>query len=138
MFGKLDHVGHVVNNFEIALDLYVKKLGLEPLRIMANADAPFRSKVAFFPFAEIELELIQPSNLAGDPAARCLKERGEGIFHISFRVDDIDVEIQKWRQKGFTVTEYPVPEDNTRVAFLSPEEMKGLWIEFIAHKTKRD
>ena len=134
MFGKLDHIGHVVNNFDEALDFYAKELGLKPERMMIGADAPFGSKTAFFPFAGIELELIQPGKVVSNPAARCLQERGEGVFHLSFRVVDMDAAMKKWQQRGFTVTEYPVPEENTRIAFLSPDEMKGLWIEFIEHK----
>ncbi len=131
MNGKIDHVGHVVNDFEDAMDLYQNKFGLTPRRVMDGKNTRFGSRAAFFPFADIEIELIQPGGLGGDPAARCLKERGEGVFHISFSVEDIDAEINDWRKKGFTVTEYSQPGDKVRIAFLAPEEIKGLWVEFI-------
>jgi 4-hydroxyphenylpyruvate dioxygenase-like putative hemolysin len=131
LLGKLDHIGHVVKNFDEAMYLYTKKFGLKPRRIIDGKGSGFGSRAAFFPFAGIELELIQPGGKGEDPAARCLKERGEGVCHISLRVDDIDAEMKEWQKKGFTVTEFSKPENRTRIAFLEPEETKGLWIELI-------
>ncbi len=131
MFDKLDHIGHVVNNFDEAMDLYTKKFGLSPKCIMEFSE--FGSKMAFFPFGGIEIEIIKPGGKGMDPAARCLKERGEGVFHLSFRVDDYDSEVKKWKDKGFTVGEYThkTAEQIVKIAFLEPAEVNGLWIEFI-------
>jgi methylmalonyl-CoA/ethylmalonyl-CoA epimerase len=131
LFGKLDHIGHVVNNFNEALEMYRNKFGLTPNRIIEFPE--FGSRMAFFPFGDIEIELIQPGGRRGDPAAICLKERGEGLFHLSFRIDDYDAEVKKWREKGFRVEEYSHSNagHNVRLAFLTPEETRGLWIEFI-------
>lgn len=129
--GRLDHVGHVVRDFDKALDLYRNKFGLTPKTIM---DFPeFGSRMAFFSFAGSEIEVIQPGAEGVDPAGKCLKERGEGIFHFSIRVDDYDGEVKKWKDRGFTVTEYThnTPGHIARLAFLNPEEIMGLWIEFI-------
>jgi catechol 2,3-dioxygenase-like lactoylglutathione lyase family enzyme len=128
---KLDHVGHVVENLEEARKLYEDKLGLVPKLVMTHPQ--FDSKMAFYPFANIELELIQPSTMPEDYARRCLKERGEGIFHLSFTPDDYDAEVKTWREKGFTVEEIVAEEvrGKVRLAFLRPEETHGLWIEFV-------
>ena len=133
MSGKLDHVGHVVKNLDEAMDLYQNKLGLIPSdRGIVRFDE-FGSRMAFFPFAGIEIELIQPGGRRADPAARCLKERGEGLSHLPIRVDDYDKEVKTWREKGFTVEEYThsSPGRTVRLAFLAPKETHGLWIEFI-------
>jgi catechol 2,3-dioxygenase-like lactoylglutathione lyase family enzyme len=138
MSAKLDHVGHVVYNFDEGMDLYKNKFGLTPNNIMEFSE--FGSKMAFFPFGGIELELIQPGGKGKDPAARCLKARGEGLFHLSLLVDDYDKEIKKWRDKGFTIEEYShsTPNQKVKVAFLSPEETKGLWIEFLHTETIKE
>jgi methylmalonyl-CoA/ethylmalonyl-CoA epimerase len=128
---KLDHVGHVVEDLEEARKFYEKKLGLVPKLVMKHPQ--FESKMVFYPFANMELELIQPSNRPEDYARRCLKERGEGIFHLSFVPDDYDAEVKAWREKGFTVEEIVAeePRGPVRLAFLKPEETHGLWIEFV-------
>jgi hypothetical protein len=46
MFGRIDHIGHVVRDFDKAMDLYKNKFGLTPKRTM---DFPeFGSRMAFF------------------------------------------------------------------------------------------
>jgi len=132
MAGKLDHVGHIVKNLDEGMKLY-KKLGLTPSDRGIMKFAEFGARMVFYPFFGIDIELIEPGGLGGDPAARCLKERGEGLFHLSIRVDDYDAEVKKWREKGFTVEEYTHsnPGHRVRLAFLTPEETRGLWIEFI-------
>jgi catechol 2,3-dioxygenase-like lactoylglutathione lyase family enzyme len=134
MFGKIDHLGHVVKDFDKAMDLYKNKFGLTPKRVMEFPE--FGSRMAFFPFGDIELEVIKPGGGGDDPAARCLKERGEGIFHISIKIDsqeNYDKEMKKWRDNGFTVNEYTHSKEGhmVKLAFLSPSETMGLWIEFI-------
>jgi methylmalonyl-CoA/ethylmalonyl-CoA epimerase len=128
---KLDHVGHVVHNIDEARKFYEEKLGLAPKVTMNNPQ--FGSQMIFYPFANIELELIEPGNMPGDFADRCLRERGEGIFHLSFVPEDYDAEVKAWRAKGFTVEEVEgkEPRGTVRLAFLKPEETHGLWIEFI-------
>jgi len=95
----------------------------------------FGARMVFYSYANIEIELIEPGGLKGDPAARCLKERGEGLFHISILVDDLDSEIRTLRDRGFTVNVYTHArsdrEHPVRLAFLAPEETAGLWIEFM-------
>jgi len=128
---KLDHVGHVVENLDEARKFYEEKLGLAPKLTMSHPQ--FESKMVFYPFADIEIELIQPSMMPEDYARQCLKERGEGIFHLSFVPDDYDAEVKAWREKGFTVEEIAAEEVRgpVRLAFLKPEETHGLWIEFV-------
>lgn len=134
MFGKIDHIGHVVSDFDKAMDLYKNKFGLKLKRTMDFKE--FGSRMAFFSFGDIEIEVINPGGIGDDPAARCLKERGEGVFHISIKIDDFDSyekEVKKWKEKGFTVKEYTHSKEGktVKLALLSPDETMGLWIEFI-------
>jgi catechol 2,3-dioxygenase-like lactoylglutathione lyase family enzyme len=128
---KLDHVGHVVHNIEEARKLYEEKLGLVPKVTMRHPISG--SQMIFYPYAGIEIELIQPADMPEDFARRCLDTRGEGVFHLSFVPDDYDTEIKAWRDKGFAVDEVAAdsPQGPVRLAFLKPEEVHGLWIEFI-------
>lgn len=126
---QLHHIGHVVNDLEKGMKLYEEKFGLTPSKFRVEKGGQFGSSMVFYPFANIYIELIEPGGLGGDPAARCLKERGEGIFHISILVDDYEAEIKALREQGFTVEEYGGPD--VKLAFLAPEETEGMWFEFM-------
>lgn len=132
---KLTHVGHVVKDFDAAVKFYKEKMNLTPTKVIEFPE--FGSRMAFFPFGDIEIELISPGGTGADPAAKCLQERGEGLFHLSFAVEDIGAEVKKWRACGFTIDEFTnkMAEHIAHIAFLRPEETYGLWIEFI-HEEK--
>ena len=128
---KLDHVGHVVHNIEEARKLYEEKLGLSPKTIMKHPVSG--SQMIFYPYAGIEIELIQPAEIPDDFARKCLDKRGEGVFHLSFVPDDYDAEVKALRDKGFTLDEiaFEEPRGPARLAFLRPEETHGLWVELL-------
>jgi len=128
---KLDHVGHVVHNIAEARKFYEDTLGLVARTTMNHPVSG--SQMIFYPFAGMEIELIQPADVPEDVARQCLDQRGEGIFHLSFVPDDYDAEVRSWRGKGLSVMEvaFQSPEGPVRLAFLKPEEIHGLWIEFI-------
>jgi methylmalonyl-CoA/ethylmalonyl-CoA epimerase len=55
--------------------------------------------VAFLPTGESEVELVQPT--ADDTgAAKFLKERGAGMHHLCFEVDDLDGMLSESERKG--------------------------------------
>lgn len=130
---KLHHVGHIVRNLDDGMKLYEKKLGLTPSGF--RKIPKWGARLVFFHFADLDIELIEPSGAEEDPAGRCLRARGEGLFHLSFRTDDFDTQVKAMRGKGFTVEEHTVPGAlpgyTTRLAFLAPEETLGLWVEFV-------
>lgn len=128
---RLDHIGHVVHDIDDARNLYETALGLVPSLVMNHPITG--ALMIFYPYAGIEIELIQPGDMPEDVARQCLNRRGEGFFHLSLVPDDYDAEIGTWRSKGFTVTEFAIeePRGPIRLAFLKPEEVHGLWIEFI-------
>ena len=49
-----------------------------------------------------KIELLQASS-PDSPIAKFIKDRGEGVHHIAFEVDDIDSEIQRLLSEGFEV-----------------------------------
>ncbi len=128
---RLDHIGHVVHDIDDARKLYETALGLVPSLVMSHPITG--AQMIFYPYAGIEIELIQPGDMPEDVARQCLDRRGEGFFHLSLVPDDYDAEIGTWRARGFTVAEFAIeePRGPIRLAFLQPEEVHGLWIEFI-------
>jgi methylmalonyl-CoA/ethylmalonyl-CoA epimerase len=79
------------------------------------------------------IELITPTS--EDAAfAKYLREKGPGIHHIAYRVDDIDAALQKLREEGVRLIDETarVGMHHTRVAFVHPKNAnQGVLIELI-------
>ena len=110
-FSKFDHVGVVVRDMDRAVEYY-QSLGIgpfEPLNV-AIAEKRLRGKPADHAKAkgrlarigQIKLELIQP--VEGESLSKeFLENKGEGVSHICFSVDDIEEEAAKLVKKGFKI-----------------------------------
>ena len=81
---RINHIGLAVPDDEAAR--FWQALGLP----QAGSEAvPAEAvNVAFFPAGESRLELLQPLGAEG-PVQKFLTNRGEGVHHICFEVDDI-------------------------------------------------
>lgn len=105
---KLNHIGLVVPNISEFTKVF-KTLGLND---MTQPEPDHIQKVtASFVTAgkgqDIYIELLEP---LGDnsPIASFLKERGGGLHHLCFEVDDIDGLAKKLVQEGFQMVCSPV------------------------------
>ena len=137
MYTKLDHVGIVVHDLDKALALYQDMLNLE-LAEWGVFGAPEQGiRLALLPIGDSYLELLQPTGGGGRVAARLsehLEAKGEGLFHISIFSDDYDNEIRALEDKGYTLEEELlnfVEGITHRLAFLSPSQTSGVWIEIV-------
>jgi catechol 2,3-dioxygenase-like lactoylglutathione lyase family enzyme len=75
----------------------------------------------------LKLELIQP--LKGNSVYHeFLEEKGEGLHHLAFMVEDIDAEIADMAGKGFKVVQTGAMP-NTRWVYLESREPGGMLIE---------
>ena len=129
MIKKIDHIAIVVRNIEKALQTYEGALGLEPTDVKEMPEDAV--KVAFLPVGESELELVEPLTAEGG-VAKFLENRGEGIHHICFEVDDIKAVLQDLVAKGVRlIDEQPRQGARGRVAFLHPKSAHGVLIELI-------
>ncbi len=129
----LHHVGVVVSSIEDAADLYCDTLGLKSEGIYES----YGMKKVFLhsegPSALVLL-LMEPSQ-SEDRFGRFLRDKGEGLFHLSFFTNTYDDDLQAIKEKGFSVDEegpYTLPEkDSVRAAWLQPRETRGVWIELV-------
>ncbi len=94
---KINHVAIVVPEIEGALNFWRDALGLE---VQAVEEVPSqKSTVAFLPTGESEIELVKPTG-ADSGVARFLQERGAGMHHLCFEVDDIEGMLADLKRKG--------------------------------------
>ena len=75
----------------------------------------------------LKVELIQP--LKGESIYNeFLEEKGGGIHHIAFMVEDVDAEIAELERSGFKVVQTGAMP-NTKWAYLDNDDAGGMLIE---------
>jgi methylmalonyl-CoA epimerase len=133
MIKLVDHIGFVVRDIESSLSIFTEALGLTLSKIETN-DA-YKVKIAFLPVGETLVELIQPM-AEGTMMDNFLKEKGESIHHIAFRVDDLESEMAKLKSMGVPLmSEKPQAGGlGALIAFLHPSAAKGVSIELVEKK----
>ena len=130
----IEHIGIAVKDLGTSIPLFERLL---------NTICYKREKVeseqvetAFFRTGENKIELLQ-STEAGGIIERYVNKRGEGIHHIAFEVENIELEIDRLKKEGFTlVNEVPKPgADNKLVCFLHPSSTNGILVELVMEIT---
>lgn len=128
MLQKIDHVGVAVQDLEQALQVFSTQLGIEVGGIEEVADQ--KIKVAFLPVGESKIELLQPTDPDG-AVAKFIKNRGEGIQHIAFKVQNLEESLARLKQSGVRlIDEKPrIGAGGAKIAFIHPKSTCGVLIE---------
>ena len=129
MFTRIDHIGIVVESIDASLKTYCDTLGFTLLerRIVAE----HLVEVAFLDAGNSALELLAPLD-ASSGTARFLQNRGEGVHHICFAVDDIAATLAELRAQGMRlIDEQPRQGIHGLVAFVHPKATHGAMIELL-------
>jgi methylmalonyl-CoA/ethylmalonyl-CoA epimerase len=124
---KINHVAIVVQDIDAALNFWEQTFGLELDHV---EDVPSqKSKVAFLPLGESEIELVQPTT-TDSGLANFLEKRGEGMHHICIEVEDIDAALAELKSKGVRLIN-DVPEElpGRKMAFVHPKAANGVLVE---------
>ncbi len=124
---KINHVAIAVDDFEEALTFWRDALGLELDHI---EDVPSqKSKVAFLPVGEGEIELVKPTE-EGTGVAKFLAKNGPGMHHLCFEVDDIDGMLASLQEKGVRlINAEPLVLEGRKMAFIHPKSANGVLVE---------
>lgn len=126
-FLKINHIGIAVPDIETALSFWRDALGLKLDHVEEVARQ--KSKVAFLPVGESEIELVAPT-AEDSTMTKYLADRGPGIHHLCLEVDDIDAALSDLKSKGVRlINETPVEEPGRRMAFIHPKSTGGVLLE---------
>jgi methylmalonyl-CoA/ethylmalonyl-CoA epimerase len=133
MFRSVDHVGFVVRDIEEAIAFYTRAFEVSAWERLSMPER--HMSVANTRIGDTLLELIAPTS---DQAsfAKFLQERGPGMHHVAYRVDDIAAALTEVRMRGIQlIDEVPRPGlHNTLVAFLHPKSTLGVLIELVQYQ----
>jgi methylmalonyl-CoA/ethylmalonyl-CoA epimerase len=128
MVMKIDHIGIAVKNLEESLKFYQETLGLELHGVEIVEEQ--KVKVAFLPIGDTEIELLESTDVDG-PIAKYIANKGEGVQHIAYRVDDIEKAIADMQSKGVRmIDEKPrYGAGGAKIAFCHPKSTNGVLVE---------
>lgn len=130
MLEKIDHIGIAVKDIDQAIKLYKEAFGMEPSLVYESEYT--KARIAFFPIGETRIELIQPMN-PESVVGKFLEKKGEGIHHLSFKVNDVDQSLGELEIRGIQLIDKRARKvrDKERVAFLHPKSTNGVLFELI-------
>lgn len=125
---KIEHIGIAVNDIEASIKTYEALLGAKCYKLEV-VESEF-VKTAFFQIGESKIELLQASN-PDSAIAKFLEKKGQGIHHIAFDVENINTEIDRLVNEGFTLINQTAKKgaDNKLIAFLHPKSTDGVLVE---------
>ena len=88
-------------------------------------------KAVMISAGDIRLELFEPTDPKGE-MAKFLKERGGGVYHLSFTTDDIEKELSSLKAKGVKLNnEKPMNIGTAIIAFVNAESAENVSIELV-------
>jgi methylmalonyl-CoA/ethylmalonyl-CoA epimerase len=135
---KVDRVAIAVRSLDRARAFFERHFGAEFGPVEDVAVDGYR----YIPFriGGFTLELLEPYD-PGSPIARFLERRGEGLYQISFTVDDVDAAAATLRAEGLTVlgprtyaTDVVLEGCRWKEAFVHPKDAHGVLI-FLGERT---
>ena len=124
---RVNHLGILVDDLDGAVRSFTENLGL-PLDHVERYGEEL--DIAFLPCGETLIELIKP--LTGEGwNADYLEERGPGIQHVAFEVENLEAALEELGSRGVdTMGEAPMPgAGGMRIAFLDPRAFGGILVE---------
>jgi len=127
---EIDHVAIAVNDLEAAIAWYEAAFGATvEHREVVDSDGV---EEALLNVAESYVQLLTPTR-DDSPVAKYLANKGEGLHHIGYRVDDCAEALESLRAQGNRlIDEAPRPGSRgTTVAFVHPKGAFGTLIELV-------
>ena len=124
----IDHIGVAVKSIEQAGKFYTDGLGLR----IEDEETVVEQKVnvAFIPITDSEVELLESTEPDG-PVAKFIDNKGEGVQHIAFRVENIEEALEELKEKGIRLIDRKPRKGagGAKIAFIHPKETYGIMLE---------
>jgi methylmalonyl-CoA/ethylmalonyl-CoA epimerase len=132
MISHIEHIGIAVKNIAEARKYYEGVLGLQCYAIEEVAEQ--KVKTAFFKVGQTKIELLESTDPAG-PVGKFIEQRGEGVHHIAFAVEDVPAALAAAEQQGIRLIDRTPRRgaEGLEIAFLHPRATGGVLTEFCSH-----
>ncbi len=127
---KIDHICIAVRDLDAARRTYENILGLElDCTYIAESE---KIHVARYYIGEVALELMESTAPDGE-VAKFIRRQGEGVFLISYQVEDVVEKMRELRERGYDlIDKKPRELFGNRYAFINPpQQLCGVLTEII-------
>ena len=140
---EVGQIGVVVEDLDRAASLLESNFGLGPFRV-EELEAPnvwdrgqekhIKARLGFATMGQVELELIHI--VEGDSVhLEFLRQHGEGIHHLGFKVENFEAKLQQAKDMGFEVLQ--TGPGGRFYAYLDTRRCGGLVFELIESDDSR-
>ena len=125
----IEHIGIAVNSLEESIPYYENVLGLKCYAVEEVADQ--KVKTAFFQVGQTKIELLESTDPEG-PIGKFIANKGPGVHHLAFAMDDVDEALKQDEAKGIRliVKQPRKGAEGMRIGFLHPKSTYGVLTEF--------
>mgnify|MGYP005828741837 CR=1 FL=1 len=129
---KIDHIGIAVRDMESSINFYMNILGGTLIDRYVSEAVGVESEVAILEVNGDRIELLVPTNNHTSPIARFIKQKGKGVHHIAYRVEDLDRALVELEQQGIRVLAETLRTNKhgRRLIYLNPADTEGTIIEY--------
>ncbi|GAB1429873.1 methylmalonyl-CoA epimerase [Ignavibacteria bacterium] len=133
MIRNINHIGIATHNLETAMNLYGKIFGITEFhreRVEAQ-----KVDIASFRIGNVLIELTAPTS-PDSPIGKFLDKRGEGIHHIAFSTDNVDVELARLENEGIALINHSAQAGahDMLIGFLHPKSTGGVLMELCQNR----
>jgi methylmalonyl-CoA epimerase len=128
---QLHHIGWAVNSLDDSLDHFQRQLALP----YEGVEEFPTLRVAFFRAGATLIELLEPTS-PEDNVARFLADRGEGIHHCAYLVEDVASELIYATARGLRPIDLH-PRRGARgslIGFVDPGREDGVLVEYVQER----
>jgi methylmalonyl-CoA/ethylmalonyl-CoA epimerase len=136
----IDHIGVAVRNLEDTIQFYKNVLGAKLIDRYRSDAKGVESEIAIMEVDGARTELLAPTNNTTSPIARFIKQKGKGVHHIAYRVDDLDAALEELEQQGIRTLKdsLRINKHGRRLIYLNPADTEGTIIEYCDYPVKKD
>ena len=125
---KVEHIGIAVRTLADSVPLFEKLLKSQCYKTeMVNEELV---NTAFFKAGDTKIELLEGID-ENSAISKFIEKKGEGVHHIAFEVENIELEMERLRNEGFVLLNDKPRKgaDNKLICFLHPKSANGVLIE---------
>jgi len=128
----LDHIGVAVRNMDDSISFYKDILGAELIDRYKSDTVGVESEIAVMEVNGARTELLAPTNNTTSPIAKFIKQKGKGVHHIAYKVDDLDDALVELKARGVRVLADTLRTNKhgRRLIYLNPADTEGTIIEY--------